>query len=166
MLDGGIYGGAAKTGPLNIVAIVKRPQFILRAASWLFAIIVFSCISSGGWYKDECLFAGDDGPCNFGTGIGVLAFVIATIFLVIDVLFDSLSNLQHRKFAVIGDLALSGLWTFFWFVCFCLLTSKWRAADSDYLAENDLGEAGPEAAITFSLFSVLTWVSNSAFCFK
>jgi hypothetical protein len=74
----------------------------------LFAIIVFGCISSGGWYEGHCLYNRDANACNYGIGIGVLAFIGCIAFLVVDALFDNMSSVQHRKYAVIGDMGFSG----------------------------------------------------------
>ena len=74
----------------------------------LFAIIVFGCISSGGWYANQCQMSGDSNACGYGTGIGVLAFLFCIGFLVIDALFENISSVQQRKYAVIADLSVSG----------------------------------------------------------
>ena len=74
----------------------------------LFAVVVFGCISSGAWYGRHCQMHGDTNACGYGTGIGVLAFLICIGFLIVDGLFDNLSNAQHRKYAVLADVALSG----------------------------------------------------------
>ena len=51
----------------------------------------------------------DDGnACGYGTGIGVLAFLICIAFLFVDAFFNNLSSVQHRKYAVLADLAVSG----------------------------------------------------------
>ena len=50
----------------------------------------------------------DDNACGYGTGIGVLAFLICLGFLVVDAFFENLSSVQHRKYAVLADLGISG----------------------------------------------------------
>ena len=50
----------------------------------------------------------DTNACNYGIGIGVLAFLFCIGFLVLDAMFDNISNIQHRKYAVIADIGVSG----------------------------------------------------------
>lgn len=50
-----------------------------------------------------------------------------------------------------------GLWSFLWFVGFCFLTNQWqRTAPGP--GTTQAGDAA-RAAITFSFFSILSWVS-------
>jgi len=74
----------------------------------LFSVIVFGCISNQGWDKDQCRYNGDTNACSFGTVVGVMAFFGLIILLVIDALFENISGVQHRKYAVIGDMGFSG----------------------------------------------------------
>ena len=50
----------------------------------------------------------DANACNYGIGIGVIAFMACIAFLVVDAIFDNMSSVEHRKYAVIGDLGFSG----------------------------------------------------------
>ena len=50
----------------------------------------------------------DTNACNYGIGIGVLAFLFCIGFLILDAMFDNISNIQHRKYAVIADIGVSG----------------------------------------------------------
>jgi hypothetical protein len=77
----------------------------------VFSIIVFGCISAGGYYRDHCQMR-DSGACGYGIGIGVMAFLFCIAFLIIDVLFDNMSSVQHRKYAVLADLIVSGKFIF------------------------------------------------------
>ena len=77
-------------------------------------MIVFGCIAAEGKQigpdgKEYCVYNGQSSACGFGIAIGVFAFLACTLFLVVDALFDNLSNVTHRKYAVIGDLAFSGM---------------------------------------------------------
>ena len=51
-------------------------------------------------------------------------------------------------------------WSFMWFVGFCFLANQWQVTNHD---DNPLREGGDaaRAAITFSFFSIFTWVSRS-----
>lgn len=63
-----------------------------------------------------CQMHGDNNACGYGTGIGIIAFLICLIFLVIDAMFENISSVQHRKYVVIGDLGLSGKYYIVYFV--------------------------------------------------
>jgi hypothetical protein len=155
--DFGAYGSSGATGEFDPKLFVKKPQVILRIVGWVFSLIVFSCISSQGWEKNQCLYNGDAGACGYGTAIGVLTFFVLLVFLGLDAVFDNLSNAQHRRYIVMADIACSGLLSFLWFVCFCYLTAAWKKTN---FTDNPYGEAawqnksGIEAAIAFSFFSI------------
>lgn len=82
----------------------------------LFSIIVFGCISSKGYYSDKgkeiCVYNKDTNACNYGTGIGVIAFLASIGFLAGEYLFEQMSSVKTRKHYVLGDLG---------YVHFCLL---------------------------------------------
>ncbi|XP_038067652.1 synaptogyrin-3-like [Patiria miniata] len=169
-MEGGAYGaGKASSSGLNPGAIMRKPQVILRAVAWLFSIIVFGCIANQGWVSvfglsgTYCIFNLDSNACNFGITIGVFAFLACMGFLVVDIMFDNLSNVQMRKYAVIADLAFSGLWTFMWFVCFCYLTDAWRRAPAEFGEIAGAGQA--RAAIAFSFFSIIPWAGLTVLAF-
>ncbi|PVD39379.1 hypothetical protein C0Q70_02009 [Pomacea canaliculata] len=156
--SGGAYGAGKAGAPFDPLTYIKKPQVILRLASLLFAIVVFGCISSGAWYAGNCLMNDDTNACGYGTGIGVLAFLLCLAFLMVDALFDNLSNVQHRKYAVLADLGSSALWTFLWFVGFCYMTDQWRKTVPSpelHITTNDRNNI--QAAIAFSFFSIFTW---------
>lgn len=75
----------------------------------LFAIIVFGCISSKGYLpkddgKEVCLYNDDNNACNYGVGIGVLAFLASIGFLAGEYLFEQMSSVKTRKHFVLIDL--------------------------------------------------------------
>lgn len=55
---------------------------------------------------------------------------------------------------------LAGLWSFLWFVGFCFLTNQWQRTAPDP-GTVQAGDAA-RAAIAFSFFSILSWVSAGA----
>ncbi|XP_071797291.1 synaptogyrin-2-like [Asterias amurensis] len=163
-METGAYGaGRASSAGFDHIAFVKKPQVILRAVAWLFAIIVFGCISNKGFdtRSGQCVFNNDTNACNFGVTVGVVAFLACMAFLVVDALFDNMSNVQYRKYAVLGDLAFSGFWLFMWFVCFCYLADAWRK-----MPRGDVIHFGqPKAAIAFSFFSLVPWTGLTILAF-
>lgn len=128
----------------------------------LFAVIVFGCISSQGWQysketkREECVFSRDGNACNYGVGISVIAFLASMGFLAGEYLFEQMSSVKTRKHYVLGDLGFSGFWSFLYFVCFWYLASQWSSAPD---TDGGYGVSNARAAITFSFFSIFTWVS-------
>ena len=93
---------ASEIAPQLIHCTIEKKQQI-------FALIVFGSIASEDLYKqDQCPLNGDPHACGFGIAVGVLAFLICLLFLIVDARFDSFSNVQTRKKTVIADTAISG----------------------------------------------------------
>ncbi|KAJ4441142.1 hypothetical protein ANN_10992 [Periplaneta americana] len=161
MDGGGAYGGGKAGAPFDPIQFVQRPQVILRAVCLLFAIIVFGCISSQGYYfdheekKEVCLYNKDNNACNYGVGIGVIAFLASIGFLVGEFMFEQMSSVKTRKHYVLGDLGFSGFWAFLYFVGFCYLANQWSRAETP---QGGYGVNNVQAAIAFSFFSIFTWV--------
>lgn len=165
---GQAYGaGMAGAAAFDPVKFVKNPTVILRIVSWVFAIIVFGCISSGCWYildgESVCVYDSNSGACGFGTAIGVLGFLACIIFLAVDAYFENISSVQLRKQVVIGDLGCSGVFTFLFFVTFCYLTNKWTSSSFD---AEDYDKNPAQAAIAFSFFSIFTWAGLTFFAWR
>ncbi|XP_037093967.1 synaptogyrin-like [Pollicipes pollicipes] len=159
MMEGGAFGGAKMGAAFDPLTFVQRPQVVLRALCVLFAIIVFGCISSQGWYVNNdgvttCLYNDNSGACNYGTGIAVIAFLAAIAFLVGEFMFDRMSSVKTRKHYVLADLGFSGFWTFLFFVSFCLLTDSWNKSTNVPVAAS---KNPVQAAIAFTFFSIFTW---------
>ncbi|CAD5123620.1 DgyrCDS11951 [Dimorphilus gyrociliatus] len=141
----GAYGAGMAGGSFNILTFIRKPHVILRLVSWLFAIIVFGCISSQGWEENECAFNNDKNACGFGTAIGVIAFLTLTAFLVLDALFEThISSVQHRKYIVMADMGFS---------------DAWRKTED----KNKFGVSGIQASIAFSFFSIGTFAGLTFF---
>lgn len=149
--SGRAYGAGKAGEPFHPVEFIKRPRTILRILSWVFAIIVFGCITSEGYLNNKCIYNSDDNACHYGVAIGIIAFIGATAFFVSDLVFPSITSAEKRKKIVMADMAFSGLWTFMYFVGFCYLTNAWAKTI------NDFGKGNAEAAIAFSFFSIFSW---------
>lgn len=168
MDSGGAYGGGKAGAPFDPIAFIQRPQVIIRALCLLFAIIVFGCISNKGYLvdpdgKEKCLYNNDANACNYGVGIGVLAFLGSIGFLVGEYLFEQMSSVKTRKHYVLMDLGFSGLWAFLYFIGFCYLTNAWNKSDDP---PNGDGVNSVQAAIAFSFFSIFTWAGCAWFAFQ
>jgi len=50
----------------------------------------------------------DNNACNYGTAIGILGFIFALVFFVLDFIFPSISSAEKRKKIVIADMGFSG----------------------------------------------------------
>ncbi|CAH8634124.1 unnamed protein product [Schistosoma rodhaini] len=153
---------AAKSGTTsNILDFLRKPVSILRLVSLLVSVIVFGSISSGcHTHQGICIFGTTSSACNLPVAIGVFAFLGEILFLVGDFMFDSISNIKRRKNIVIGDLGFSGLWTFLWFVSFCLLANKWTNTSDEWLGQHKVEgwqESNARSAIVFSFLSIAIW---------
>ncbi|XP_048871500.1 synaptogyrin-2b [Brienomyrus brachyistius] len=167
--SGRAYGASLAGGSFDPVSFIQRPQTVLRLLSWVFAIVVFGSITAEGYINPsihvqevKCMFNQNDSACSYGVAVGVLAFLACIAFLVLDVLFPHISNAMQRKYIVIGDLIFSGIWSFLWFVCFCLLANQWSHTQNAELIPGDAARA----AIAFAFFSIGTWGGLAFVAFK
>lgn len=164
------YGASFAGGAFDFASFFKQPQTILRILSWLFSIVVFATITAEGYINtqsgsdDKCMYNNNDSACSYGVGIGVLAFIACVIFLLLDAYFPQISNAKERKYIVMGDLGFSVVWTFLWFICFCVLANQWaNTQDSKtHMVQVDAARAG----IAFSFFSMISWGLLSFFAFR
>ncbi|OON21726.1 synaptophysin / synaptoporin [Opisthorchis viverrini] len=165
-----MFGAMKSGGGFNVLEFIRQPMVILRIVAIIAAIIVFGSISSGGKTENHvCIFHGDWSACSYASAIGILAFLGAIGLLVVDGMFNSISNVNKRRQVVIGELGFSGLWTFLWFVSFCLLTNKWTTTEDKWLhAHNVQGwqENNARAAIVFSLVSTGLWAGITFFALQ
>ncbi|XP_069848988.1 synaptogyrin-2 isoform X2 [Dipodomys merriami] len=162
-MESGAYGAAKAGGSFDLRSFLTKPQVVARALCMIFALIVFSCIFGEGYSNTSessqlyCVFNQNEDACRYGCAIGVLAFLASAFFFVVDIYFPQISNATDRKYLVIGDLLFSALWTFLWFVGFCFLTNQWSATKLEHVL---VGADSARAAITFSFFSIFSWVSG------
>lgn len=162
METAGAYG-ARKAGSVAFdpVAFFTHPRSILRLLSWVFSIVVFSCIVNEGYINIGserllCVFNNNADACNYGITIGVVCFLGSIFFLILDVYFPSMSNVKDRRRAVLLDLIFSGLASFLWFVGFCFLANQWQATSPEELPLAQ-GSDAARATIAFCFFSILSW---------
>lgn len=142
---------------------IKKPQVICRLFSTLFSIVVFGCISDKGKdYHDICFYDEDNGACNYGVAIGVIAFLLCLLFLAADYFMDSINSVEVKKYIMVADLLLSAMWSFLWFVCFCYLCDKWRKTDG----KKEFSKNNAQAAIAFSFFSIISWGIQTFLAFQ
>lgn len=85
----------------------------------VFSIVVFATITAEGYINKhtsqeiKCMFNENDSACNYGVGIGVIAFLACVVMLIIDANFPQISNAKQRKIIVMGDFVFSGESPFF-----------------------------------------------------
>nr|CAG4638789.1 EOG090X0FHR [Cyclestheria hislopi] len=170
-MDGaGAYGAGKAGGNFQLIEFIQTPQVILRLVNILFSIIVFGSITSQGWHfdlttkREECLYNGDPNACNYGVGIGVIAFLGAVLLLAGEYMFPQMSSVKTRRHFVIGDMGFSALWSFLYFVGFCYLASQWTKAAN--IPEAAGSSNNMRAAIAFSFFSVFSWGGSAFFGYK
>ncbi|XP_033827900.1 synaptogyrin-2b [Periophthalmus magnuspinnatus] len=157
--DSTAYGVAFAGGGFDLNKFIRQPQTIVRGLSLIFSLVVFGTITNEGYINPptsaqaHCMFNQNDSACHFTVAIGVIAFLACVVFTVLDIYLPFMSNAPDRKYVIMAELAFSGLWTFLWFVCFCLLASEW--ARTHVIIGIPLEAA--QATIAFSFFSIATW---------
>ncbi|KPP70062.1 synaptogyrin-2-like [Scleropages formosus] len=163
------FGASLAGGDFDFAGFLRRPQTVVRIVSWVFAIVVFGCITAEGYinptiYDKEvrCMFNQNDSACHYAVGVGVLAFLACVAFFVLDIYFSQMSNVNQRKYVVTVDLVFSGVWTFLWFVCFCLLANQWSYTQNVELIPGDAARA----TIAFAFFSIIAWALLTYFAVK
>ncbi|KAM7371947.1 hypothetical protein PAMP_009147 [Pampus punctatissimus] len=164
-MQGNAYGASLAGGAFDLESFLKQPQTILRLLSWLFSIVVFATITAEGYInpssqpKGECVF-NSSSVCSYGVGVGVLAFLACVIFLILDAYFPQISNAKERKYIVIGDLVFSAVWTFLWFICFCVLANQWSKTNNPSVPAD-----AARAIVAFAFFSIISWALLSYFAY-
>nr|CAG4648306.1 EOG090X0FHR [Moina brachiata] len=168
-MEAGAFGAGKAGAAVNPIEFVQRPQVILRLLNILFSIIVFGSISSKGWNafdgkKEVCLYNSDPNACNYGVGIGVIAFLAASLLLAGEYFFPQMSSVKTRRHFVLGDLGFSAFWSFLYGVGFIYLASQWTKT----VPSTPVDAAGNNlrAAISFSFFSVFTWAGSAFFAYQ
>ncbi|NP_001086788.1 synaptogyrin 2 S homeolog [Xenopus laevis] len=167
-MENGAYGAPKAGSSFNLENFLRRPETILRICSCVFALVVFACIVTDGYSNNPgdsklyCVFNKNNDACHYGVGIGFLAFLACILFLFLDIYLQTLSNVNYRKYIVLGDLGFSVLWSFLWFVGFCFLANQWAATVTQDLTGRD----SAQSAIAFSFFSILSWIPLAVLAYK
>ncbi|XP_077308445.1 synaptogyrin-1 isoform X1 [Lithobates pipiens] len=170
-MEGGAYGAGKAGGAFDPQTFIRQPHTVLRMVSWVFSIVVFGCIVNEGYInlsteeEEHCIFNRNRSACTYGVSVGVLAFLTCTLYLAVDVHFPQISSVKDRKKTVISDIAVSGLWSFFWFVGFCFLANQWQVSKQEHNPMNEGADAA-RAAIAFSFFSIFTWVGQAVLAYR
>ncbi|KAM9673870.1 synaptogyrin-1 isoform 2-T2 [Trichechus inunguis] len=173
-MEGGAYGAGKAGGAFDPYTLVRQPHTILRVVSWVFSIVVFGSIVNEGYLnspdeaeegKEFCIYNRNPNACSYGVTVGVLAFLTCLLYLALDVYFPQISSVKDRKKAVLSDIGVSAFWAFLWFVGFCFLANQWQVSKPK---DNPLNEGtdAARAAITFSFFSIFTWVGQAVLAFQ
>ncbi|KAK7174158.1 hypothetical protein R3I93_001368 [Phoxinus phoxinus] len=166
-MESSAYGASLAGGAFDFWSFIKQPQTIVRLFCWLFSIVVFATILSEGYVNEvhdpnaSCIFDGSDGACSYGIVIGILAFLACVVFIILDALFHQISNAKERKYIVSVDLVFSAVWTFLWFVCFCVLAHKWSNSKKTGVPAD-----AARAVVAFSFFSTASWGLLTVFAFR
>jgi len=166
---GGAFGGAKAGGAQDPLTFLRRPIVCMRICTLFFAIIVFGCVSSSGWFfiqetqQEVCVMNMESSACHFSTMVGIVAFLASIGFIVGEWFFEQMSSIKTRKHYVIFDMAFSGLWAFFYFICFiymCVAWSKTEDAKFTFASSNIIG------AIFFAFLSIFAWAGCGILAFQ
>ncbi|KAL0992498.1 hypothetical protein UPYG_G00094080 [Umbra pygmaea] len=161
-MDGvGSFGAGLAGAAFDPVSFIKQPTTLLRVLSWIFSLVVFASILNEGYVnlgseRLHCVFNKNADACNYGVFCGLVALLLCSFFILLDIKFQQISSVKDRKKAVMLEVGVSGFWTFLWFVSFCFLANQWSRTDPENLPLNQGADAA-RAAIAFSFFSILTW---------
>ncbi|XP_019368278.1 PREDICTED: synaptogyrin-3 [Gavialis gangeticus] len=163
-MEGASFGAGRAGAAIDPLDFLKQPQTLLRIGSWLFSIVVFGSIVNEGYVNRDsttpelhCIYNENEEACSYGISIGIISFFTCVFFLIVDLHFQQISSVKDRKRAVLLDLGISGILSFLWFVAFCFLANQWQRTPSSKGVWQ--GADAARAAIAFSFFSILTWVS-------
>ncbi|NXG66478.1 SNG3 protein, partial [Hemiprocne comata] len=163
-MEGASFGAGRAGGAVDPVDFLKQPQTILRVITWIFSIVVFGSIVNECYVNKDgpdllCIFNENESACSYGIAVGVIAFFGCIFFFVVDLYFQQISSVKDRKRAVLLDLGFSGLLSFLWFVAFCFLANQWQQTTMSTGVSQ--GADAARAAISFSFFSIIVWVSSA-----
>jgi hypothetical protein len=131
----------------------------------LLSLILIGCVANSRAIEGDlnvCGFNRNEGACSFSTLIGVLAFLTALIFVVIEAQWERLGS--YHRWIYLGELTVSSIWSLLFFVVFCMLASGWSATGSDLKSGVSHGNAN--FAIVSSFFSVASWGALAYFSYK
>ncbi|XP_028316513.1 synaptogyrin-2b [Gouania willdenowi] len=154
-----VYDSVLAGRGFDLQTFIRQPLTIVRVLSWVFAIVVFGTITAEGYINPSnskdvlCVFNQNASACQYAVTIGVLGFLACVAFLLLDVYVPFMTNMQEKKYAVMADLGFSGVWTFLWFVCFCLLANQWSYTHD----VRGIPVEAARATIAFCFFSIATW---------
>jgi len=109
-----------------------------------------------------CGFDRDEGACSFSTLIGVVAFLLALIFVIIEAQWERLGS--YHRYIYLGEGVISAFGALLFFVVFIMLASSWSKSDAALKASVSHGNAS--MAIASSLFSVFSWSILAYFSYK
>jgi len=129
------------------------------------AIIVTACVANSRAVESNdnvCGFNRSEQACSFSTLIGVVAFLTALVFVIIEAQWERLSS--YHRWIYLGEAIVSAVWSLLFFVVFCMLASDWSNTDASLKARVSHGNAN--MAIASSFFSVLSWGALGYFSYK
>lgn len=98
----------------NLLCVCVLSPSVCVSCLQIFSIVVFATITAEGYInkhtteETKCMFNENDSACNYGVGIGVIAFLACAVMLILDANFPQISNAQQRKIIVMGDFVFSG----------------------------------------------------------
>lgn len=93
---------------------------------------------------------------------GFVQTVLPPVFQYTFSIFESCNVDLIKVLSFCFSSCFSAVWAFLWFVGFCFLTNQWQATNPEDNPLNEGADAA-RAAITFSFFSIFTWVSTTIY---
>jgi len=150
---------------------LKEPLLPTHLANLLLALIVTGCVANaraneagvdGGASSNVCGFDRDEGLCSFSTLIGVVSFLLALIFVIVEAQWEKLGS--YHRWIYLGELIVSGIFGLLFFVSFCMLASGWSNTNAEL--RDEVSHGNVNVAISSSFFSVVSWATLGYFSYK
>uniref|UniRef100_UPI00358F0ABA synaptogyrin-2-like n=1 Tax=Myxine glutinosa TaxID=7769 RepID=UPI00358F0ABA len=166
----GAFGAGRSGTEFSLKGFFSQPRTIVRLLCLLFALITSGCLIDEGYVNSpgrttlKCVFNDNASTCHYGLAVGIIAILVAFVFLIVDTRFPQLSSVQERKYFVLGDLMLAGALSFLWFIGFCVLTNQWSKTYNVTALKIVVSSA--QAVIAFSFFSIISWCVQTALAWQ
>jgi hypothetical protein len=129
------------------------------------SIIVIACVANSRATESTgsvCGFDRDEGACSFSTLIGVIAFLLALVFIIVEAQWERLGS--YHRYIYFGEGVVSGTGALLFFVVFVMLASGWSKTDA--ALKNSVSHGNASMAIASSFFSVISWSVLAYFSYK
>ena len=127
--------------------------------------MVIACVSNSRAVQGEnnvCGFNSDEGACSFSILIGVVAFLTAFIFVIVEAQWERLGS--YHRYIYLGEGIVSGFGALLFFVVFVMLASAWGKTNE--ALKDSVSHGNATMAIASSFFSIISWSFLAYFSYK
>ena len=157
--------------------MISLPAFPAPRGYALFAIFLCGAVVNGCAnevrYLDICLMVSNVPgtsitACSFSSWMGFFSWVFGLCSLLF--MLTSYYNVDREALTAKCEFVMGAIWSFLWFVCFCIGCAAWRkapkcAADGVLCSDNHIA-SNANSVLAFGFFSICAWGALSFFGFK